>query len=102
MARRSGRELSDLPLGWLADEATKCGLEFEPQLLAGRVLDPQAPQHESHRAGWKLLGKAVRKIPSDAWIHHSVKARAQAGTYESEALEDLLARVPWSKVRIEP
>jgi hypothetical protein len=42
------RGLADIPLRWMADQATECGLKLDPSMLpAQQMLDPLAPLHES-------------------------------------------------------
>jgi Uncharacterized alpha/beta hydrolase domain (DUF2235) len=42
------RGLADIPLRWMADQATECGLKLDASMLpAPPTLDPLAPLHES-------------------------------------------------------
>jgi len=84
---RKGTLLSDIPLAWMADEADGFGLEFEPHLYTRSKLDPRSPVHKSRKKFWKVLGKNVRALPSDAVVHSSVKKRYEAGGYDSKPLE---------------
>jgi len=85
-AHSNGSVLSDIPLAWMAQEATKAGLQFEPHLYEKSRLNPLAPLHRSHQRFWRVLGKAERSLPADARLHHSVRQRFEAGDYKSEAL----------------
>lgn len=71
------RGLSNCALHWMLSKAQKCGMDInESALQESRhregVLDEM---HESRTGFWKLIGKHVRKIPSGAKIHRSVKER---------------------------
>jgi len=86
-----GKLLSDIPLGWMAREASQSGLEFELHLFAQSSLDSMAPLHKSNRGFWKALGKRVRQIPPESIMHASVKDRYESGDYRPEALVRWLA-----------
>ncbi len=84
---KQGKTLSDIPLAWMATEATRHGLEFESHLYKTSKLDPKAPAHKSHKKFWKVLGRNVRSLPADAVVHSSVKRRHAAGDYDSKPLK---------------
>ena len=85
-----GKLLSDIPLVWMAKEASKSGLEFEPHLYVRSNLDSRAPLHKSNRGFWKALGKRVRRIPTESVMHASVKERYESTDYRPRALLDWL------------
>lgn len=87
---KENKLLSDIPLDWMAREATSFGLEFERHLCPKALLDFRAPAHRSYKSFWKVLGKHVRSLPQDAVVHSSVKKRYEAGDYKSEPLEKWL------------
>ena len=91
-APANGSIASDIPLAWMAQEATKAGLQFEPHLYDRQKLDPLAPLHRSHRRFWRVLGKAERSLPANARCHRSVQQRFEAGDYAPEALVRWLAQ----------
>ena len=90
-APKKGALLSDLPLAWMAREATREGLEFQPHLVRKSALDPLAPQHKSDKGFFKLLGREGRQLPIDAVVHDSVRLRYEAGDYKSRTLEEWIA-----------
>jgi uncharacterized protein (DUF2235 family) len=75
----SGARLSDIPLGWMAGEARRCGLALERHLVSRQHLDPCAEAHRSLRSFWRALGREPRSIPDDAVLHASVRRRHEAG-----------------------
>ena len=89
---KNGKLLSDIPLAWMAREASGAGLELESHLYRARDLDPLAPAHKSRKRFWRVLGKAERELPADAILHPSVRRRARSGDYESAPLRKLLAK----------
>ena len=74
--------LSDLSLGWLANEAKRAGLLVNGSLLQlfGR---PNGPQHDECRVGISFLGfnfkwkEKSRKLVDNATLHWSVKKRLE-------------------------
>lgn len=91
-ARKGSKLLSDIPLAWMAEEASRAGLELESHLYRQRDLDPLAPAHKSHKRFWRVLGRAQRELPSDAVLHASVSRRFRSGDYDSAPLRKLLAK----------
>ena len=87
---RRHKLLSDIPLAWMAQQAQGFGLQFESQLYVASRLDPLAPEHRSYKAYWKLLGKRLRTLPSDAVVHVSVQKRYEEGDYDSKPLDEWL------------
>lgn len=96
--------LSDIACRWMMDEATRCGLRFEPHL--GQGLAPRAVgrQHNERKGIYLARDAVVRTITGP--LHRSVKARwdADADGYRSrsKALAALLASVNnvWSRIPI--
>lgn len=82
--------LSDIPLAWMSREAEMYGLEFESHLYVASQLDPLAPANRSYKSFWRVLGKEVRTLPSDAVVHASVRKRYEAGKYNSRPLRKWL------------
>jgi uncharacterized protein (DUF2235 family) len=90
-APRQGELLSEVPLAWMAREASSCGLRFEPHLHGDISTLHDARAHQSYKRFWRVLGKAVRDIPVDGIVHMSVRQRHQATGYEPEPLRRWLA-----------
>jgi uncharacterized protein (DUF2235 family) len=90
-APRDGELLSDVPLAWMAREASRVGLLFEPHLHGDTTALHEARAHKSYRRFWRVLGKEQRVIPADALVHASVRDRHQATGYEPEPLRQWLA-----------
>lgn len=58
------RELADIPLRWIAEEAKSAGLELDWSMLPEKKTNPLAPQHES-RLSWSRkdrLTPTIRQI----------------------------------------
>jgi uncharacterized protein (DUF2235 family) len=56
------RDLAEIPLRWMAQEAVSAGLQLELELLTKEAdLNPLAAQHES-RQGWSLKDRATPTI----------------------------------------
>ncbi|MEP4485154.1 MAG: DUF2235 domain-containing protein [Halioglobus sp.] len=91
-APTNGSVLSDIPLAWMAQEATKAGLQFEPHLYQRARLNPLAQLHRSHKRFWRVLGKSARSLPADAVVHQSVRQRFEAGDYTPDPLLRWLAQ----------
>ena len=89
---KRGKLLSDIPLAWMAREATDAGLALEPHLYNENKLDHRAPKHKSYRSFWKALGRERRDIPDDAVMHESVRKRYSQTDYSPHQLEDWLRR----------
>jgi len=68
--------LSDIPLAWMAREATNTiGLAFESHLHGTLAGLHAAGKHRSHKGFWRLLGRRDRDIPAEDHVHVSVKRR---------------------------
>jgi uncharacterized protein (DUF2235 family) len=86
----AGSLLSDIPLAWMAGEASAAGLDFESHLYRKSRLDFRAPKHNSYRSFWKVLGRERREIPPDAVMHASVRKRFTQTDYGPAQLRDWL------------
>ncbi|MGE0486329.1 MAG: DUF2235 domain-containing protein [Gammaproteobacteria bacterium] len=89
-APRKGKLASEIPLQWMAAEAERAGLVFQPHLLDPARRDVRAPLNESDNIFYRLRGARARTLPVDAIVHASVVARYEAGAYDSPALNTLL------------
>ncbi|MBY5991838.1 DUF2235 domain-containing protein [Ferrimonas balearica] len=87
--------LSDIPLGWMAREAQKAGLEVESHLFAHLDEDPLAPQHEEYNGFYRLLGEHQRALESAHRLHVSVKQRHLGLGYQPQSLEARIALGDW-------
>ncbi|MEM9255877.1 MAG: DUF2235 domain-containing protein [Pseudomonadota bacterium] len=85
-----GHLLSDIPLAWMAREASACGIEFERHLYSASALRVQADMHRSYRSFWRALGKETRVLPTDATLHQSVQQRFQRTDYRPKQLMEWL------------
>lgn len=74
----TGTKLSDIPLKWMADEAVLRGLLVRPsayaQMSALSGVDPTGAHHVMPWY-WDLLGPGRRTVPTNAFIHASVRER---------------------------
>ena len=87
---KDGKLLSDIPLAWMATEASQTGLEFESHLYLKSKLDHRTPKHSSYKSFWRVLGKRRREIPVDSVMHVSVKKRFETMDYAPDQLKDWL------------
>lgn len=86
----NGHTLSNIPLIWMAKEATKFGLKTNSAL--GNIdQNVSAQQNNEYKGKFKLLGKLIRDIPLDnpsaQYIHTSVVERQAQSDYASETLD---------------
>ena len=95
-----GRQaLSDIPLRWIADEASRCKLSFEPHLAKTSKPVATAKLHDSYKGFMKLLGKSRRRIRAGTQIHRSVKARYDADRdYRPPLLAKHVKKKGWGKL----
>ncbi len=94
-----GMLLSDIPLNWMKQEAESFGLRFESHLKESLRPSPLAQQHNEYKGFYKTLGKRVREIPANTYIHKSVKERyLLRGSYRPGPLKDHLAAHGWSRL----
>ena len=89
---KQGKYLSDIALAWMAREAGTVGLALETHLHGLVTQHHQLPLNRSYKSFYKVLGKSVRRIPDDGWVHRSVVKRYQAGDYAPTPLKSLLDR----------
>jgi len=95
-AKPGSRALSDIPLRWIANEATKCGLTFEAHLAKKLNGVETAKLHDSYTGLMKLLGKSRRRIKTNTGIHRSVKTRYEADAdYRPPTLVKYLDKHGW-------
>ncbi len=76
-----GSLLSDIPLGWLADEAAAAGLGLEQHLAEDLKPNPLAKVHVSRRRYYRIKRKFYRRIDhglGPVLIHPSVRRRWEA------------------------
>ena len=94
---KPGRQaLSDIPLGWIADEAEASGLALEAHLSKKRRAVATAKLHDSYKGFMKLLGKSRRRIKGTTRIHSSVKTRYEADSdYRPPYLVKHLKKKGW-------
>ncbi len=98
---KKGKLLSDIPLAWMADQASAAGLQLETHLVRKNALDAGAAKHRSYKSYWKVLGRQSRTIPADALMHHSVRKRFDAVGDRSLPLREWLASRGGSWGRLE-
>ncbi|MEM6583660.1 MAG: DUF2235 domain-containing protein [Pseudomonadota bacterium] len=89
---KEGKLLSDIPLNWMAQEASEEGLEFESHLVVKSKLDYRASKHNSYKSYWKVFGRQKRELPKDAVMHESVFKRFKNTDYAPAQLRDWLEK----------
>jgi uncharacterized protein (DUF2235 family) len=89
---RDGMQLSDIPLDWMAKEAAKNGLLFEPHLVGPVDGLHLASAHRSYKGFFRVLGRERREIPTNAVLHASVKQRFEGCDYTPDNVVDWLER----------
>jgi len=97
------RGLGDHAGCWLAKEAERCGLVFEPHFFQGLQPNYAGRQHNEYKGFYRVMRRrSVREV--EPVLHESVKKRWDYGsvTYKSAALKDLLKRFDgdWSKIEV--
>lgn len=78
---KDGGLLSDIPLGWMLNEAKQAGLSIERHLPAVLAPKPTAKLHESRRHIYRSRPRHRRRLEhgkGEVLIHHSVKERWEA------------------------
>ena len=91
--------LSDIPLGWIADEAGQAGLTISSHLGSRLKGKATASVHESYKGKWLLAGQYKRSVPRYLAIHSSVKARWDADPdYRPAKLKDRIKKYGWDNV----
>ena len=88
------RELSNITLIWMLENAQKHGLKLKAGWRDELVGDPTGEIHESYTGLWKLWRPVARQIPEGGKIHKSVIARSQA-------LADYKPRLPTNYIEVE-
>ena len=88
---KEGNLLSDIPLAWMAGQASAAGLQLESHLVRKAGLDFCAAKHRSYKSYWKVLGRQSREIPEDAVLHRSVRKRFDSGADRPVPLREWLA-----------
>lgn len=87
--------LSHCAIRWMVDEATACGLRFEPFLLEAIQPNPLDRMHDERTGIYRARPADVRVIQGP--LHQSVRTRWEADAYgyrkRSAALKALLASV---------
>ena len=79
--------LSDIPLGWMLDNAQKCGLQLKTNHQNAMTQDSKDTLHNSRTGAWKMWQEAPRQIPKNANIHKSVIERMElVATYKPSNL----------------
>ena len=80
---KDGWLLSDIPLGWMIDEAKNNGLEFEPHLKKRLKPSHTATLHDSSSLmfrSWRDKRRPIRSEKRKPLVHCSVAARWKADT----------------------
>ncbi len=86
--------LADIPLGWMLDEASGFGLQFESHLSKNLKPSIMASKHNEYKGKYLLRAKHVRDIPANAVINESVKIRYQKDKkYRPKALVRYLEKI---------
>ena len=98
---RNSKRLSDIPLEWMAKEASKRGLELEGHLYTDTREWFDAGAHRSYKSFWRALGRAAREMPADAVVHQSVQRRNACSGYEPDPLKNWLT-VNKNRWQVEP
>lgn len=96
----SGRFASDVPLGWMLDEAEQAGLGVEPHLRASLTDGTLAGTHKSRRHIYRFKSPLDRPLIVEGKptrIHPSVKQRYEADDgYRPPQLKKLVESVGWA------
>ncbi|WP_447893862.1 DUF2235 domain-containing protein [Vreelandella sp. GE22] len=101
----NGRQASDTPLKWMANEARAAGLAIEPHLFEELTDGSQAVLNESRKHVYRLRGKLDRPLVNESKptaIHFSVKARFERDeSYRPPRLEALVEERGWEGIVLE-
>ncbi|TFH87157.1 DUF2235 domain-containing protein [Billgrantia azerbaijanica] len=97
------RALGDHAGEWMAAEAERYGLAFEPHFIASMAPDHAADQHNEYKGFYRLMRRSeTRKV--EPCLHHSVKRRWEDPQvhYPSKALSRLLDDLggDWNRVQV--
>ncbi len=97
------RGLGDCAGKWLAGEAQKFGLAFEPHFIKNLKPDHRGKQHNEYKGFYRAMRRSDTREVAPV-LHRSVHKRWQDKTvnYKSPALRRLLDAVDgdWSKIRL--
>lgn len=103
---KSGRLLSDIPLGWLMKESGLAGLELEPHLSQSLRPDPLARLHPSRKHVYRSKKAVFRPLApggSETLVHASVRDRWEADPgYRPRNLVDLVDKRGWTMLEGSP
>lgn len=95
---RNKHTLSDIPMLWMKKEAEKLNLEFQSHISNVKI-NPLAEQNNEYKNHYKLLGKKIRKITPDTFIHRSVKERFDGNKdYRPKNLENYINEYGWENL----
>lgn len=86
---KNGYVLSDIPMIWMKKEAEKQNLQFQPH-IENANLNPLAEQNSEESLLFKILGLKHRVIPTNTYIHTSVKERYEKTDYRPKTLKKFL------------
>ncbi|MBW6390714.1 DUF2235 domain-containing protein [Billgrantia antri] len=96
-------ELGDCAGKWIANEAERFGLTFEPHFLASMNPSHSGRQHDEYKGFYKIMRRAQYRTPEPC-LHQSVRLRWEDPhvTYQSPALSQLLDSVDgdWGRVEL--
>lgn len=97
------RTLGDHPGKWLASEAIKFGLVFEPHFIKGLKPDHRGKQHNEYKGFYRIMRRSEARTVEPI-VHRSVKRRWEDPSvkYSSPALERLLESVDndWGRIQV--
>ncbi|RRQ20788.1 DUF2235 domain-containing protein [Thiohalobacter thiocyanaticus] len=100
-----GRILSDIPLVWMVNEATRTGLSFESHLGQQISGSPFATLHNSRRHFYRLRQEHLRNLDHDkgeVLFHASVRQRFEGDpNYRPQNLVDYLDEYGWPDELVE-
>lgn len=95
--------LGDFSGLWIAQEAGKIGLAFEPHFLKSMKPDHRGAQHNEYKGIYRIMRRSETRSVEPV-LHHSVKKRWEdkAVKYSSPALKQLLEKHDgdWSKIQL--
>lgn len=100
-----GKVLSDIPLVWMVNAATRTGLSVEPHLGERIHGSPFARMHKSRRRFYRLRQEYLRPLAhgkGEVLIHASVKQRFDRDTgYRPQNLVEYLDAFGWPDALVE-
>lgn len=102
--KKTGIRVSDTPLAWMLDEATKAGLKIEPHIRAGLTDGVKGDLHKSRNHVYRLKTPLHRPLiveDKPTRIHPSVKARYEADKkYRPPQLKQLVEAQGWDNLDV--